>query len=66
MVKNKMSTNKNNTLHVTPVHLPYIYPNEKILEKVLKNGDETEFQDYLIHAMKLYLLKKKEIIQLSL
>ena len=44
-IKNKMSTNKNNNLHVTPVHLACINPNEKILEEVLKNGGETEFQD---------------------
>ena len=44
-IKNKMSTNKNNQLHVTPVHLACINPNEKILEEVLKNGGETEFQD---------------------
>ena len=44
-IKNKMSTNKNNILHVTPVHLSCINPNEKILEEVLKNGGETEFQD---------------------
>jgi hypothetical protein len=40
-----MSANKNNILHVTPVHLSCINPNEKILEEVLKNGGETEFQD---------------------
>ena len=44
-IKNKMSTNKNNYLHITPVHLACINPNEKILEEVLKNGGETEFQD---------------------
>ena len=44
-IKNKMSTNKNNILHVTPVHLACINPNEKVLEEVLKNGGETEFQD---------------------
>ena len=33
------------TLHVIPVHLSYINPNEKMLEEVLKNGGETEFQD---------------------
>ena len=44
-IKNKMSANKNNNLHVTPVHLACINPNEKILEEVLNNGGETEFQD---------------------
>ena len=44
-IKNKMSTNKNNILHVTPVHLACINPNSKILEEVLKNGGETEYQD---------------------
>ena len=44
-IKNKMSINKNNTLHVTPVHLACINPNYKILEELLKNGGETEFQD---------------------
>ena len=44
-IKNKMSINKNNNLHVTPVHLACINPNEKILEVLLENGGETEFQD---------------------
>ena len=44
-IKNKMSTNKNNYLHVTPVHLACINPNEKILDEILKKGGETEFQD---------------------
>ena len=44
-IKNKMSINKNNTLHVTPVHLACINPNSKILEELLNNGGETEFQD---------------------
>ena len=44
-IKNKMSLNKNNSLHVTPVHLACINPNEKILEVLLNNGGETEFQD---------------------
>ena len=44
-IKNKMSVNKNNNIHVTPVHLACINPNEKILEELLKNGGETEFQD---------------------
>ena len=44
-IKNKMSTNKNNNLHITPVHLACINPNEKILEVLLENGGETEFQD---------------------
>ncbi len=44
-IKNKMSTNKYNNLHITPVHLACINPNEKILEEVLKNGGEIEYQD---------------------
>ena len=44
-IKNKMSVNKNNILHVTPVHLACINPNEKILEELLNNGGETEYQD---------------------
>ena len=44
-IKNKMSINKNNNLHVTPVHLACINPNSKILEELLNNGGETEFQD---------------------
>ena len=44
-IKNNTSTNKNNNLHVTPVHLACINPNEKILEELLKHGGETEFQD---------------------
>ena len=44
-IKNKMSINKNNNLHITPVHLACINPNEKILEELLNNGGETEFQD---------------------
>ena len=44
-IKNKMSINKNNNIHITPVHIACINPNEKILEELLKNGGETEFQD---------------------
>ena len=46
-IKNKMSLNKNNYMHITPVHLACINPNEKILSKLLENGAELNFQDKL-------------------
>ena len=45
VIKNKMSLNKNNQMNITPVHLPCINPNEKILQKILDYGDELNFQD---------------------
>ena len=44
-IKNKMSSNKKNSLSKTPVHLACINPNSKILEELIKNGGEIEFQD---------------------
>ena len=43
--KNKMSLNKCNHMHITPVHLACINPNEKILLKIIGNGGELNFQD---------------------
>ena len=44
-IKNKMSSNKKSSLSKTPVHLACINPNSKILEELIKNGGEIEFQD---------------------
>ena len=46
-IKNKMSLNKHNYFHITPVHLSCINPNEKILQKLLENGGEVNFPDKL-------------------
>ena len=46
-IKNKMSLNKCNQMHITPVHLACINPNEKILQKIIDNGAELNFQDKL-------------------
>ena len=46
-IKNKMSLNKNNQQHITPVHLACINPNENILLKLISNGGEINYQDKL-------------------
>ena len=46
-IKNKMSLNKNNQQHITPVHLACINPNENILFKLISNGGEINYQDKL-------------------
>ena len=40
-----MSSNKKSNTLKTPMHLACINPNQKILEVLLKNGGETEYQD---------------------
>ena len=46
-IKNRMSLNKCNQMHVTPIHLACINPNEKILQKIIDNGGELNFPDKL-------------------
>ena len=46
-IKNRMSLNKCNQMHATPIHLACINPNEKILQKIIDNGGELNFPDKL-------------------
>ena len=40
-----MSSNKKSSILKTPIHLACVNPNQKILEVLLKNGGEIEYQD---------------------